>query len=111
MSSTPRSYSRLTEEALRLIAKQIRLARKGRRMSEHDLAKRIGVARSTLQLIEKGSPSVAAGLVFEAATLVGVPLFEPEATTLTGHLGRVDDKLALMPKAIRKPRRPVYNDF
>ena len=111
MSSTPRSYSRLTQEALRLIAKQIRLARRGRRMSQHELAARIGVARSTLQLIEKGSPSVAVGLVFEAATLVGVPLFDPEPATLTGHLGRIDDKLALMPKAIRKPRRPVHNDF
>ena len=111
MSSTPRSYSRLTQEALRLIAKQIRLARRGRRMSQHELAARIGVARSTLQLIEKGSPSVAVGLVFEAATLVGVPLFDPEPVTLTRHLGRIDDKLALMPKAIRKPRRPVHNDF
>ena len=96
---------------MRLIAKQIRLARKGRRMSEHDLAVRIGVARSTLQLIEKGSPSVAVGLVFEAATVVGVPLFVPGATTLAPHLGRIDDKLALMPKAIRTARRPVYNDF
>ncbi len=80
-------------------------------MSEHDLAARIGVARSTLQLIEKGSPSVAVGLVFEAASVVGVPLFVPEATTLAPHLHRVDDKLALMPKAIRTSRRPVYNDF
>lgn len=111
MSRIPRSYSKLTGEALRLLAKQIRLARKGRRMSEHDLAARIGVARSTLQLIEKGSPSVAVGLVFEAATVVGVPLFVPEATTLTPHLERIDDKLALMPKAIRTSRRPVYNDF
>ena len=47
MLSTPRSYSRLTEEALVLLGKQIRLARKRRRMSEHDLAARIGVARST----------------------------------------------------------------
>ena len=52
MPSTPRSYSRLTEEALVLLGKQIRLARKRRRMSEHDLAARIDIARSTLQLIE-----------------------------------------------------------
>lgn len=111
MSTTPRSYSRLTGEALRLLAGQIRLARKSHRMSEMDLAARIGVARSTLQLIEKGSPSVAVGLVFEAATVVGVPLFVPEATTLAPHLERIGDKLALMPKAIRKPTGPVYNDF
>ena len=88
MPSTPRSYSPLTEEALVLLGKQIRLARKRRRMSEHDLAARIGVARSALQLNEKGSPSVAIGLVLEAATLTGVDLFVPEATSLHEVLGR-----------------------
>ena len=111
MPSTPRTYSRLTEEALLLLGKQIRLARKRRRMSEHDLAARIGVARSTLQLIEKGNSSVAVGLVLEAATLTGVDLFIPEATTLAPQLGRTDDKLALMPGSIRKPRREVDDDF
>lgn len=111
MPSTPRAYSRLTEEALLLLGKQIRLARKRRRMSEQDLAARIGVARSTLQLIEKGSPSVAVGLVLEAATLTGVDLFVPEATSLAPQLERMDDKLALMPAAIRKPRREVDDDF
>lgn len=80
-------------------------------MSEQDLAARIGVARSTLQLIEKGSPSVAVGLVLEAATLTGVDLFVPEATSLAPQLERTDDKLALMPAAIRKPRREVDDDF
>ena len=38
MASKPRTYSRLIREALILLGKQISLARKGRRMSEHDLA-------------------------------------------------------------------------
>ena len=71
MPSKPRTYSRLSEEALALLGKQIRLARKGRRMSEKDLSDRIGIARSTLQRIEKGDPVVEIGLVFEAATLTG----------------------------------------
>lgn len=111
MPTKPRSYSRLTEEALLLLGKQIRLARKSRRMSEHDLAARIGIARSTLQLIEKGNPSVAIGLVLEAATLTGVDLFVPEPTTLAPQLERTDNKLALMPSSIRKPRREVDDDF
>ena len=111
MPNFPRTYSRLTEEALLLLGKRIRLARKRRRMSEHDLAARIGVARSTLQSIEKGSPSVAIGLVLEAATLAGVDLFVPEATTLAPQIERTDDKLALMPGSIRKPRREVDDDF
>ena len=109
--SQARTYSRLTEEALLLLGKQIRLARKRRRMSEHDLAARIGIARSTLQLIEKGNPSVAIGLVLEAATLTGVDLFVPEATTLAPQIERTGDKLALMPGSVRKPRREVDDDF
>ena len=77
-----RSYSKLTREALLLLAGQIRLARKRWRMTEQDFASRIGVARSTVQLIEKRAPSVAVGLMLEAAVLVGVDLFVPEATTL-----------------------------
>ncbi len=111
MARIPRSYSKLTREALLLLAGQIRLARKSRRMSEHELAERIGVARSTVQLIEKGAPTVAVGLVFEAATIAGVDLFVPEATTLAPQLERTRDKLALMPGSIRKPAEPIDDDF
>ena len=111
MPNTPRTYSHLTEQALLLLGKQIKLARKRRRMSEHDLAARIGIARSTLQLIEQGNPSVAIGLVLEAATLTGVDLFVPDANTLAPQIERTDDKLALMPGSIRKSRREVDDDF
>ena len=80
-------------------------------MSEHDLAVRVGIARSTLQRVEKGDPSVEIGLVLEAATLTGVDLFVPEATTLASQIDRIDDKLALMPGSIRKSRHQVDDDF
>ena len=111
MPRRKRAYSRLAEEALRLLGKRIELARKGRRMSEHDLAARAGIARGTLRRLEKGDPTVAVGIVFEAAVLVGVDLFVPEATTLAPQIARTDDRLALMPGSIRKPRREVDDDF
>ena len=111
MPNKPRTYSRLTKEALVLLGKQVKLARKERRMSEHDLAARVGIARSTLQRIEKGDASVEIGLVLEAATLTGVDLFVPDATTLVPQISRIDDKLALMPGSIRKSRRQVDDDF
>lgn len=80
-------------------------------MSERDLSERIGIARSTLQKIEKGDPTVDIGVVFEAAVLVGQPLFEPETTSLAPQLDRIRDKLALMPAKIRKPRAEVHDDF
>jgi transcriptional regulator with XRE-family HTH domain len=111
MKPRTRTYSRMTTEALALLGKQVRLARKQRRMSEIDLAVRIGMARSTLQLIEKGDPKVEIGLAFEAATIAGVQLFAPEATTLAPQLERLDDKLALLPRSVRRPRREVNDDF
>ena len=111
MSPRPRSYSRLTQEALRLLGGQVRLARKQRGMTESELAERVGVARSTLQLIEKGDPKVEIGLVFEAATLAGVGLFAPEASTLAPLIERVTDKIALLPHSIRRSTEAVKDDF
>jgi DNA-binding XRE family transcriptional regulator len=111
MNARARTYSRLTQEALSLLGRQVRLARKQRAMSAADLAARVGIARSTLQLIEKGDPKVEIGLALEAATLAGVGLFVPEASTLAPHIARLDDKLALLPQSIRRPRREVKDDF
>ena len=80
-------------------------------MAERDLAARVGIARSTLQRIEKGDPSVEIGLVLEAAALTGVELFVPEATTLAPQISRIDDRLALMPGSIRKTNPKVDDDF
>ncbi|MGE0769781.1 MAG: helix-turn-helix transcriptional regulator [Hyphomicrobiaceae bacterium] len=111
MARRRRTYSRITQEALTLLGSQIRLARKQRRLSEAGLAERIGVARSTLQLIEKGDPRVEIGLAFEAASIVGVPLFQPEATTLAPQIERTQDKLLLLPHAVRERRKEVKDDF
>ena len=54
MARRVRSYSRLTEEALLLLGKQIKLARISRRRSGAELASRVGIARSTLPKIEQG---------------------------------------------------------
>ncbi len=40
--------------------------------SQSDFAKRLGVSRSTLQLIEAGSPKVRIGSYFEALTVLGL---------------------------------------
>jgi hypothetical protein len=50
-------------------------------------------------------------LVFEAATIVGVPLFESDRNGLTTLLVEQEDKLRLLPKAIHKARNEVKDDF
>jgi transcriptional regulator with XRE-family HTH domain len=107
----PRPYSRLTNDALTLLGAQVRLARKQRRMTEMELAARTGIARSTLQLIEKGDPRVEIGLVFEAAVLAGVSLFVPEAASLAPQIERLQDKLALLPRSIRRSNGTVNDEF
>lgn len=107
----PRPYSRPTKDALGLLGGQVRLARKQRGMTEMELAERAGIARSTLQLIEKGDPRVDIGLVFEAAVLAGVTLFAPEASSLASQIERLEDKLALLPRSIRRPKGTVNDEF
>ena len=51
------------------------------------------------------------GLVFEAATLAGVGLFAPEASTLAPLIERVADKIALLPHSIRRSTEAVKDDF
>ena len=111
MPNKTRTYSRLNREAVRLLGQQIKLGRKSRRMPEKELAARAGIARSTLQRIESGDPLVELGLVFEAAILAGVTLFDPGATTLAPQLDRVHDKLTLLPKSVRRRRQGIDDDF
>jgi transcriptional regulator with XRE-family HTH domain len=106
-----RIYSKYTREAGTLLGKLVRLGRKQRKWTEHELADRAGVSRATLQKIEKGDLNVAIGLVFEVAALVGVKLFDEERSSLVTHLARTDDKLALLPSAVRKRRKAVDDDF
>ena len=111
MGKTSKSYSRLTRQATHLLGQQIELARKSRRMSEIELARRIGVSRSTVQRVEQGITGVEIGTYFEAAAILGVPLFEPDATTLAPQIDRMESMLTLMPKRVRRANREVKDDF
>jgi hypothetical protein len=42
---------------------------------------------------------------------VGVKLFDAEASSLAGHIKQTEDKLSLLPKAVRQPRKAVDDDF
>jgi len=98
-----RTYLRPTKEAVELLGNLIRVGRKERKMTEEDLAGRAGISRRTLQKIERGDLKCEIGLVFEVANLVGVQLFgEEEHANLARNKNRVDDKLALLPKRIRR---------
>jgi len=106
-----RAYSRYSTETANLLGKLIKLGRKQRKWTENELANRTGISRATIKKIEKGELTCAIGLVFEAAALVGVNLFDTENTSLATQLERTSDKIALLPKAIHKSRKVVDDDF
>ena len=106
-----RTYSRYSLDALTLLGGLIRAARKERKLTAQELADRAGISRGLLQRIEKGDVKCEIGAVFEVATIVGVALFEADETSLARHLRQTEDKLALLPKTVRKKTKVVDDDF
>ncbi len=106
-----RTYARYTSEGVTLLGKMIRHGRKQRRMTEAELAERLGIARSTLQRLEKGDPRVEIGVMFEAAALVGVKLFDSDERGLAALSGRMDDRIAVLPKHIYRTGKKVVDEF
>lgn len=109
--SVARTYSRYTCEASSLLGGLIRTARKERKLTAQEVADRAGISRGLLQRIEKGDLKCEIGAVFEVATIVGVKLFDTDETTLRKHLRQTEDKLALLPKSVRKKTRVVHDEF
>ena len=109
--SIPRTYSRYTRDAVALLGTLIREARMERKLAAQELAERAGISRSMLQRIEKGNPKCEIGAVFEAAAVIGVRLFDADEPTLARHLRQSNEKLALLPKSVRRKSGTVRDDF
>lgn len=109
--SITRSYSRFSRDAVALLGGLIRAARKERKLTAQELADRAGISRGLLQRIEKGDLKCEIGAVFEVATIVGIELFDADATTLSRHLSQTKDKLGLLPKSVRRKSKVVRDDF
>ena len=109
--SRARAYSRYSLEAAALLGKLIRLHRQERKLTARDLADRAGLTRTTLRKIENGDMKCEIGLVFEVAALVGVKLFDADAGSLGEYRKRIDDRIALLPKTVRKANQEIHDDF
>lgn len=106
-----RSYSQYSLSALELLGQLVREARMGKGLTAADLAARAGISRALLARIEQGDPGCSIGVVFEVATICGVPLFDQEPRQLTTHLAMHREKMALLPKAVRTRIKSVKDDF
>jgi transcriptional regulator with XRE-family HTH domain len=97
-----RTHSAPTLDAVAALGAQIAAARRERRWSVADLSERAGIAPNTLSAVERGAPTVAIGVVFELAVLLGVPLFGVPARDLAGVRATTADRLSLMPHRVRE---------
>jgi transcriptional regulator with XRE-family HTH domain len=100
----PNNYSPRAREAAELLGSRIRLGRRERRWTLEELAERVGIGVVTMRKIEQGDPKVGLGAAFEAATVTGVALFHEDPSRLAFEAARMDDRLAVLPQSVRKPR-------
>ncbi|MAU39993.1 MAG: transcriptional regulator [Kordiimonas sp.] len=111
MPKTKKICSPYTKDAVKLLAATIRAERKKNKMTEAELADRIGVSRDFIYRMEKGDPTCAIGSVFEAAYILGIQLFDMGPSRLANELRQTEEKLTLLPKAIRKKTKVINDDF
>lgn len=100
-----------TLDAVRVLGLQVAAARRSRRMTARDLADRAHIDEKTLSKVEHGDPTVAIGIAFEVASLVGVSLFAPDPAELPAILHRQEDRLALLPGRIVERHDQPSNEF
>src|SRR5438309_127801 len=91
--TTKSAYSRYALAAIRHLGQLVRLKRIERRITGEEFADRLGVARGTVQRLERGDPKVALGIAFEACTLLGIPLFEEDRARLTARVSDTAERL------------------
>jgi transcriptional regulator with XRE-family HTH domain len=98
-------------DAAAVLGQQIKVARVARKWTAAELAARVGVDRRTVAAIEAGDPGVSIGNAFNAADILGVPLFGAEDRAELARLRREGrDRLALLPTRVDKPRKRTEPD-
>lgn len=74
-----------------------------------ELYERSQISAVTLRKVERGDPSVAIGIFFEVATVLGIVLYA-EPDELTSIVGRLKDKIMLMPARFPEARTEAGDD-
>jgi transcriptional regulator with XRE-family HTH domain len=105
------TYSPQTLDAARILGLRIAEGRRQRRWTQAELCERAGVSKTTLRNAERGEPTVAVGVMFELATLVGVELYGIPFGDLRNLAGREADRLQLLPAHVYPRRVTVDDDF
>jgi transcriptional regulator with XRE-family HTH domain len=106
-----RTYSPQALDAARVLGLRIAEGRRERRWTQAELSERAGVSVVTVRNAERGAPTVALGVMFELATLVGVELFGVPPGELRTVAARDRDRLALLPAHVYRQQVTIDDDF
>lgn len=106
-----RPTSRYARDAAQLLGLLIRRARVERQMTVEELAERAGLSRGLVSRIEKGDLGCSVGAVFEAASVVGLRLFDEDQRGVSGKLADAHAANTLLPQAVRASTGKVDDDF
>jgi transcriptional regulator with XRE-family HTH domain len=106
-----RTYSPQALDAARVLGLRIAEGRRERRWTQAELSERAGVSVVTVRNAERGEPTVALGVMFELAMLVGVELFGVPPGELRTVAARDRDRLALLPAHVYRQQVTSDDDF
>lgn len=107
----PPVASRAAMDVINNLSALIKLARKERKITQIELAERVGVSRATLQKVESGNPSIAIQTYFEAAIIVGVPLMGSNKEDIQNLSMLLSYISPLVPETIRGKQIDLDDDF
>ncbi|GEP33452.1 transcriptional regulator [Nocardioides szechwanensis] len=111
MAKKTRAPLPATLDALAVLGAQIAAARREVGWTAAELAERVGASAPVISRIENGHATTQIGTVFDAAVLCGVPLFTPDAVTLSRLAASSRTQLALLPSRVRPQRVDLDDDF
>lgn len=91
---------------LQRMGEDISAARRARRISQAEMAEKVGVSRKTISAIEQGDPKVGFGTVIEVAWVMGLDAqllgaFAPEHDPVAQRHARMS-----LPSRVRQPAAP-----
>ena len=106
-----RHYSETVRHAAQLLGSQVRQGRIQRQWTVRQLAERAQISTNTLLKVEHGDPTVALGIAFDLAVLVGVPLFFDDRERLKSEARRETERTALLAQRVRPTAEEPDYDF